>query len=127
MCSRAGGEIPGTTGASDEPSAEFGQVTKGAPAGSLAIIWTLSANHDERQFERPEVFDIGRTPNAHLTFGHGIHFCQGAQLARMEARVALELLLDRYPDITATAAPTYYDRFELCGVKRLPLSVRATA
>jgi cytochrome P450 len=97
------------------------------PAGTLAVIWTLSANHDERQFERPGVFDIGRSPNAHLTFGHGNHFCQGAQLARLEARVAIELLLDRYPGITAAAAPTYYDRFELCGVRRLPLSVRATA
>jgi cytochrome P450 len=96
------------------------------PAGSLAVIWTLSGNHDERQFERPEEFDIRRSPNAHLTFGHGTHFCVGAQLARLEARVALGLLLDRYPDLATTEPPTYYDRFELLGVKRLPLTVHAT-
>ncbi|MEV6447944.1 cytochrome P450 [Amycolatopsis sp. NPDC051716] len=97
------------------------------PAGRLAVIWTLSGNHDERQFERPDVFDIRRSPNAHLTFGHGTHFCVGTQLARLEAKVSLGLLLDRYPEFAATAAPSYYNRFELCGVKQLPLSVSATA
>lgn len=67
------------------------------PAG--AEVWLLwgAANHDEREFESPERFDIGRTPNRHLAFGYGTHFCMGASLARLEARVAFEELLARLP------------------------------
>ncbi|HKF19543.1 MAG TPA: cytochrome P450 [Candidatus Dormibacteraeota bacterium] len=66
------------------------------PPEQLVMAWVLSANHDERQFEHPDEFVIGRQPNAHLGFGRGIHFCLGAPLARLESRVALGILLRRY-------------------------------
>jgi len=75
------------------------------PAGAeVRIIWG-SANHDEREFPRPEVFDIARNPRRHLGFGQGIHFCLGANLARLEARVAFEELLARIPDYQLEGEP----------------------
>jgi cytochrome P450 len=59
----------------------------------------LSANHDERQFERPDAFVVDRQPNPHLSFGRGIHACLGAPLARLETKVTLGLLLRRYDSI----------------------------
>ncbi|XTR52398.1 cytochrome P450 [Pseudarthrobacter sp. So.54] len=63
------------------------------------MAWIGSANRDERQFPRPAAFDVGRNPNRHLAFGHGIHFCLGAPLARLEARTALEETLQRLPGL----------------------------
>jgi cytochrome P450 len=65
------------------------------PAGSLVMPLLASANRDERQFENPDRFDMDRKQRASLAFGHGIHFCLGATLARLEARIALEELLPR--------------------------------
>ena len=66
------------------------------PAGSLVVGVIAAANRDERVFEQPECFLPGRPRgNQHLTFGHGVHFCLGAQLARLESRIALETLLSR--------------------------------
>jgi cytochrome P450 len=62
----------------------------------MVNVWLLSANHDARQFDRPEEFDIHRSPNPHVGFGKGIHFCLGAPLARLETRVALGVLLRRF-------------------------------
>jgi len=61
------------------------------------MAWISSANRDETQFAEPERFDIQRTPNRHIAFGHGIHFCLGAPLARLETRIALGALLERLP------------------------------
>jgi cytochrome P450 len=64
------------------------------PAGKLVLAWIGSANHDPHQFSDPERFDISRNPNPHLAFGHGLHFCLGAPLARLEGRIALTYLLE---------------------------------
>jgi cytochrome P450 len=68
------------------------------PAGSAVLAIVGAANRDERRWEDPERFDVMREPIANIAFGHGIHFCLGAALARIEARIALEELLKRFPD-----------------------------
>jgi cytochrome P450 len=72
----------------------YGQVV--AP-GSVMLLLTAAANRDERKFPEPDVFDIRRKIDHHLTFGYGIHFCLGAALARLEGRVALDEVLQRFP------------------------------
>ncbi len=67
------------------------------PAGSKVTLLTGSAGRDERQYERPDELDVTRTGIRHVSFGHGSHFCLGAALARLEARVALEETLKRFP------------------------------
>jgi cytochrome P450 family 130 len=77
-------------------------------AGSRVMLLWGSANLDDREFEDPEVFDIHRQPSRHLGFGHGIHVCLGAALARLEARVAFEELLARVPDYELCGTPERY-------------------
>jgi cytochrome P450 len=57
-----------------------------------------AANRDPRRYTNPDVFDIHRQDITHLTFGFGLHFCLGANLARLEGRIALEEFLKRFPD-----------------------------
>ena len=68
------------------------------PAGSTMMFLVGAANRDERHFDAPDRFDIRRTIDKHLTFGYGIHFCLGAALARLEGRVALDEVLQRFPE-----------------------------
>ncbi len=68
------------------------------PAGSAILLLNASANRDERVFTDPDRFDVRREPGHHLSFGHGIHFCLGAALARIEGRVVLDEMLDRFPN-----------------------------
>lgn len=68
------------------------------PEGSAMLLLVAAANRDERRHEDPDRFDIHRRDVQHLTFGRGVHFCLGASLARLEARVALEEVLKRFPD-----------------------------
>jgi cytochrome P450 len=67
------------------------------PADERVLLVWAAANLDEREFDDPERFDVTRETSRHLAFGHGVHFCLGASLARMEARIAFEELLARYP------------------------------
>jgi len=68
------------------------------PAGSALLLMLASANHDERRFDDPDRFDIHRAIGQHVTFGYGSHYCLGAALARLEGRIALGEVLDRFPD-----------------------------
>lgn len=67
--------------------------------GDSVLVFTGSANRDEEVFERPDDLDIGRSPNHHQAFGHGIHFCVGAGLSRLEAPIAVTRFLERFPDV----------------------------
>ena len=69
------------------------------PADARVIASIGSANRDEDQFPDADRFDIARSPNRHLAFGYGIHFCIGAPLARLEARIALGAMFNRLRDI----------------------------
>jgi cytochrome P450 len=96
------------------------------PAGSPVLLLLASANRDPRRYERPDVFDIHREDIQHLTFGFGLHFCLGANLARLEGRVALDELLNRFPEWDVDydgmrLAPTSTVR----GWERMPLIVRS--
>jgi cytochrome P450 len=68
------------------------------PKGERVMLLIGAANHDPDQFDAPDRFDIGRSMERHLAFGFGVHFCMGARLARLEARVALEEIHKRLPD-----------------------------
>jgi cytochrome P450 len=68
------------------------------PAGSIVLTLPAAGNRDERAFPDPDRFDVARSMGHHLAFGYGAHFCLGAALARTEARVVLEEVLDRFPD-----------------------------
>ena len=96
------------------------------PAGQVVMPWLAAANRDARVFAEPQRFQLHRRPNPHLTFGHGVHFCLGAPLARLEARVALRLLLERYRDIEVAADEPVEHRnpWTMVAVSRLPLVVR---
>ncbi len=94
-------------------------------AGDLVSPWLGSANRDETQFPHPNTFDIRRSPNRHLAFGHGIHFCVGAPLSRIESKIAFEVILQRFNDIKRDcsvplqripAASAFF------GVQRLPIT-----
>jgi cytochrome P450 len=68
------------------------------PAGSAVLLLTASANRDERRFPDADRFDIRRKIDHHLAFGYGIHFCLGSALARLEGRIALDEVLQRFPE-----------------------------
>lgn len=69
------------------------------PENSPIIAWIGSANHDEARFSEPDKFKIDRSPNKHLAFGKGIHYCLGAPLARLEARISLHSMLKQFSEI----------------------------
>ncbi|MCU1501894.1 MAG: cytochrome [Ilumatobacteraceae bacterium] len=89
--------------------------------GDKVTFWEMSANRDERVFPDPFRFDVGRTPNAHLGFGWGAHFCLGASLARLEIRLTLELLIDRDVRIEAAGPTSWMPNNRLLGLKSLPV------
>jgi cytochrome P450 len=90
--------------------------------GDLVMCLVGAANRDPGHFPNPDVFDLGRRDNRHLSFGRGIHFCLGAPLARLEARVALPALLRRFPRIElATDQPRWRPSPLLRGLAELPV------
>jgi cytochrome P450 len=92
-------------------------------AGQLAFCLIAAANRDPAQFDAPEVLDVARRDNKHIAFGMGIHFCLGAALARIEARIALRSLLERMPDLHLASDDYEWNaNFILRGLKRLPVA-----
>jgi cytochrome P450 len=92
-------------------------------AGEKVMLLLAAANRDPRVFEDADRFDIHRVTRKHIAFGSGIHFCMGANLARLEARVAFEELLGRYPKYSITAPDTvsYFNTPSIRGPKALPV------
>ncbi len=91
--------------------------------GDKVTFWEMSANRDERMFERPFDFDIARNPNKHLGFGAGVHFCLGSSLARLELRVVFEELLQSTLDFRLAGEPLWMPNNRLVGLKSLPVEV----
>ncbi|MBT2457719.1 cytochrome P450 [Streptomyces sp. ISL-86] len=98
------------------------------PEGELVVVALTSANRDESQFPDAGSLDIHRQAGANLSFGHGIHYCVGAQLARLEAHIAFDRLIDRFPHIRLAADPAdlrWQPGTALRGLRALPVSLGA--
>ena len=92
---------------------------------TFAIMVLAAANRDPSQFKDPEKFDITRDPNEHVAFGEGIHFCIGAPLARMQARIAFESMFERFPRLRLkdpAMKPKYKGSYFLRGLESLPVA-----
>jgi cytochrome P450 len=97
------------------------------PADSRVILVTGAANHDERVFEDPELFDIHRKIERHVAFGFGIHLCIGAALARLESRIAFEELLRRYPNYELSQPIRRAYSSNVRGLSNLPIVLAPAA
>lgn len=103
---------------------ELGGVT--IPQGSLVLPLLGSANHDERKFERSEELLLDRNPKELMSFGQGPHFCLGSYLSRMEAKSALEILVERFESIEAIGNEVQWmDSYFARGPKTLPVRFKA--
>jgi cholest-4-en-3-one 26-monooxygenase len=93
--------------------------------GDRALLLFESANFDDAQFDEPETFDVTRSPNDHIAFGFGAHFCLGAHLARLELQTVFERIITRLPDLelAADAPPPR----SLTGISEMPVRFRPTA
>jgi cytochrome P450 len=92
-------------------------------AGQMLLILNASGNRDEAAFEHPDRFDVAREPNRHLSFGHGIHYCLGAHLGRLEARIGVGQLLQRFAGLALDPAQPAepLDSMVLYGWRKLPV------
>lgn len=96
-------------------------------AGDKVVMWFASANRDDRAFERADAFVGDRFPNEHLGFGWGTHACLGANLARLEARLFFERIIERGLEIEVTADPARLRSNFFRGIKRLPVRIGTSA
>ena len=92
--------------------------------GQKVVVWEGSANRDPRQFARSDAFLLARDPNPHLAFGHGVHFCLGAHLSRLEIRIALEEVLASAESFALAGSPEWTRSNRHTGIRHLPLSLR---
>lgn len=93
------------------------------PAGSRVMLLWGAANHDDREFADPECFDVDRKVTRHLAFGHGVHYCLGANLARLEARAAFEEWHRRFPDYELAGEPQRIVSIWARAHSRIPIRV----
>jgi cytochrome P450 len=92
--------------------------------GDRLFLMINAANRDPRQFTEPERLDLRRADNRHLAFGHGIHFCLGAPLARLEGQIALPALLARFPKLALRPdAPEWLESLVFRGMRSLPVAL----
>ena len=91
------------------------------PRGQLVIVCLAAANRDPEVFDDPNRLNLGREPNPHLALGHGIHFCLGASLARLEAQIAFGCLLQRLTDIQLAGEPVWSSNKVIRGLRSLPI------
>ncbi|WP_053733063.1 cytochrome P450 [Nocardia sp. NRRL S-836] len=101
---------------------DLGGVT--VPAGEIVMVSLIAANRDPEKYENPAQLDVTRSAQGHLAFGHGIHFCLGAPLARLEFDVALTQLLARFPNLSLAAEPetlVWRDSTLIRGLHTLPV------
>jgi cytochrome P450 len=96
-------------------------------AGQSVLLSYPSANRDEDVFTDPDRFDIGRSPNKHLAFGFGVHFCLGAILARMELKALFAELIPRLRSVELAGEPALSKTLFVGGLKRLPIRYEVTA
>ncbi len=94
------------------------------PKGAFVLPVVGAANRDPKRFPHPNQFDIGRDPNPHLAFGHGVHFCLGAALARLEAKIALSDLLSRFESFEYAVDQPWKPREGLIGHGPASLPIR---
>jgi cytochrome P450 len=116
--------VPHATFRYARESLDLGGVT--IPAGAQVIVNLASANRDPERYSDPDTLDLRRADAGHLAFGHGIHFCLGAPLARMEGQLALDALLQRFPELRLAVAPEqlhwgHGDGLVLRGLTELPV------
>ncbi|MEU0797198.1 cytochrome P450 [Amycolatopsis sp. NPDC005961] len=90
-------------------------------AGDKVVVWFSAANRDPSVFTAPDDFDVGRTPNDHLTFGHGPHFCLGSHLARVQMRAMFGAVLDLLGEVTLAGEPVRLRSNFQNGLKSLPI------
>lgn len=90
--------------------------------GETVGLMLGAANHDPERFAAPEILDLARDPNPHVSFGAGIHFCVGAPLARLEMQIAFEVLFERLPNLKLAKTPRYKDVYHFHGLEELQVS-----
>jgi cytochrome P450 len=95
--------------------------------GDKVVVWNASVNRDEEVFPAADRFDVKRTPNDHLAFGHGEHFCIGAHLARLEMRVMIEQVMRRMPDLELAGQPERLRSNFVAGIKHMPVRFTPSA
>jgi cholest-4-en-3-one 26-monooxygenase len=93
-------------------------------AGQRVVVWYTSANRDDRVFRDPFVFDVGRMPNEHLSFGYGRHFCLGASLARLEVRTYLAAMIERGVEVEEVGGVDWMRSNFAHSPKRMPIRLR---
>jgi cytochrome P450 len=91
------------------------------PAGTFLTLGVGAANRDPAQFPDPERLDVGRKPNRHIAFGHADHACAGMNVARLEARIAIGRMLNRFPKLDLAGAPQRDRRVRFRGFRHLPV------
>ena len=93
------------------------------PAGETVLMFLSAASRDPDRFPGPDVFDIGRDATGHLGFGHGVHYCLGAPLARLEAQIAVTALITRLDKLALAPGPlSWRHSYALHSLKSLPVT-----